>query len=157
MPVKLTIGCAVAALLLLITSGPRLSGLGPQQGTQPPTTKSLKVIPIKYTEPYSGAQMFKEYCASCHGVTGKGDGPAVVFLKAPPPDLRTMAQRNNGKYPAAQVVSMLTFGPGSQAHGDLDMPTWGPMFRSLNPQSHAQVAELRVRNLTGFIESIQEK
>src|SRR5215475_2380558 len=106
MPVKLTIGCAVAALLLLITSGPALSGLGPQQGTQPPTTKVLKTIPIKYTEPDSGAQMFKEYCASCHGVTGKGDGPAVVFLKAPPPDLRTMAQRNKGKYPAAKVETM---------------------------------------------------
>jgi len=69
--------------------------------------------------------MFKEYCASCHGVEGKGDGPAVVFLKAPPPDLRTMAQRNKGKYPAAKVVTMLTLGPGSQAHGALDMPTWG--------------------------------
>jgi len=101
--------------------------------------------------------MFKEYCASCHGVAGKGDGPAVVFLKTPPPDLRTMAQRNKGKYPAAKVESMLRFGPGSEAHGALDMPTWGPIFRSLNPDSRSHVPDLRVHNLTGFIESIQEK
>ena len=99
--------------------------------------------------------MFKDYCASCHGVAGAGDGPAVVFLKTPPPDLRAMAQRNKGKYPAAKVVSMLHFGPGSDAHGALDMPTWGPLFRSLDPNS--RIAELRVHNLTEFIESIQEK
>ena len=130
MPVKMTIGCAGAALLLLMMSGPRLSGQGPQE-TQPPTTKSLTIVPITYTQPNSGAQMFKSYCASCHGVEGRGDGPAVVFLKAPPPSLRTMAQRNNGEYPATKVVTMLKFGPGSQAHGAVDMPTWGaalPLF-----------------------------
>src|SRR5262245_42734126 len=153
--IKLTIGCALAALLLIM-SGARLSGQDPQ-GTQPQTTKSLKIVHIKYTPPDSGPQMFKEYCASCHGLTGKGDGPAVEFLKTPPPDLRTMAQRNNGKYPGTKVVSMLTFGPGSQAHGDLDMPTWGPIIRFLNTQSRAPVVELRVRNLTAYIESIQEK
>jgi mono/diheme cytochrome c family protein len=155
MPVKITIARAVAALLLLMMSGLRLSGQAPQ-GTQPRTTKSLKTVPLPYTHPDSGTQMFKDYCASCHGVDGRGHGPAVMFLKAPPPDLRTMAQRNNGKYPAAKVGSMLRFGPGSKAHGALHMPTWGPLFRSLDPDN-ALVADLRVRNLTGFIKSIQLK
>jgi len=100
--------------------------------------------------------MFKEYCAACHGADGRGNGPAVTFLKTPPPDLRTMAQRNSGKYPAIKVVKMLNFGPGTQAHGTLDMPTWGPLFRTLDPE-HSGVADLRVHNLQGFIESIQEK
>ena len=156
MPVKVTIGCALAALLLMMNA-PRLSGQGTLQGTKP--TKSLKTVPVTYTQADSGAQMFKSYCASCHGVTGKGDGPAVEFLKTTPPNLRTMAQRNHGKYPATKVASMLHFGPGTQAHGALDMPTWGPLFRSLDsePASHSRMAELRVYNLTGFIESIQEK
>lgn len=68
MPVRITIGCALAALLLFLISGPRLSGQG-QKGTQPPTTKVLKTVPIKYTQPSSGAWMFKEYCASCHAET----------------------------------------------------------------------------------------
>jgi mono/diheme cytochrome c family protein len=156
MPVRITIGCALAALLLFLMSGPRLSGQGPQE-TQPPTTKVLKPVPIKYTKPSSGPQMFKEYCASCHGGDGRGNGPAVVFLKTPPPDLRTMTQRNNGKYPAEKVVSMLNFGPGSKAHGALDMPTWGPLFRSLDSSANDRFADLRVYNLTGFIESIQEQ
>jgi mono/diheme cytochrome c family protein len=124
MPVRITIGCALAALLFFLISGPRLSGQG-QEGTQPSTTKNLKKVPINYSRPDSGPQMFKDYCASCHGEDGRGNGPAIVFLKSPPPDLRTMTQRN-GKYPAEKVGSMLNFGPGSRAHGALDMPTWGP-------------------------------
>ena len=154
MPAKVTIGCAVAALLLPLLSGPVLSGQGHE--TQPPTTKSLEIIPIAPTPPHAGAQMFKQYCASCHGVNGRGDGPAVAFLKAPPPDLRMMARRNNGKYPALDVKAILTFGPGSHAHGALDMPTWGPLFRSLDQSSNDGVANQRIYNLSKFIESIQE-
>ena len=156
MSVRVPIACTAGALLLLMMTGLRLSGQAPQE-PKPPTTKSLKTVTIPYTHPDSGAQMFKDYCASCHGVDGRGSGSAVVFLKTPPPDLRTMAQRNNGKYPAAKVVSMLHFGPGSAAHGALDMPTWGPLFRSLESVPRSNVADLRVHNLTGFIESIQEK
>jgi len=154
MPVKITIGCALAALLLFMISGPRLSGQG-SQATQPPTTKVLKTVPIKYSQPNSGAQMFKDYCASCHGADGKGGGPAVEFLKIPPPDLRMMARRNHGTYPATHVMSVLKFGPGSRAHGALDMPTWGPIFRSTD--LNRDQSQLRIANLTGYIESIQEK
>jgi mono/diheme cytochrome c family protein len=94
--------------------------------------------------------MFKDYCAACHGVDGKGNGPAVAFLKTSPPNLRMMAQRNNGKYRDAHVLSMLNFG-----HGDIDMPTWGPMFRSL--EHDRNLADLRVHNLAEFIKSIQDK
>jgi mono/diheme cytochrome c family protein len=133
--------------------GARLSGQSPQ-ATQPPNKKSLKIVPIEQSKPNSGAQMFKDYCASCHGVGGRGDGPAVAFLKTPPPDLRLMAQRNSGKYPALRVKAILTQGPDStRAHGDLDMPTWGGLFRS----SHYGSPELRIANLTTFIESIQDK
>jgi len=68
-----------------------------------------------------------------------------------------MAQRNSGKYPAEKVVSMLNFGPGSQAHGALDMPTWGPLSHSLDWKGESSFVSLRVHKLTQFIESIQEK
>lgn len=99
--------------------------------------------------------MFKEYCASCHGVDGRGNGPAVGFLKTPPPDLRTMALRNNGRYPWPRVKAILTFGPGSNAHGALNMPTWEPLFRSLDKENE-QVVVQRIYNLGKFIGSIQE-
>jgi len=145
--------CAVTALLLLTISGPRLCGQNPQ-GTQPPTRKSFKIVDVSHSRPDSGAQMFKDYCAACHGVDGRGDGPAVVFLKTPPPNLRMMAQHNNGKYPAFYVSTILTQGTDStRAHGDLDMPTWGALFRSIP----GGLAQLRITNLTKFIGSIQDK
>ena len=151
-PVILT--CAVIAPLLTM-SGPRLRGQSPQ-ATQPPTKKSLKIVGVEHSRADSGAQMFKDYCAACHGADGRGDGPAVVFLKTPPPNLRMMAQRNHGKYPALLVNVILTLGPDStQAHGVLDMPTWGPLFRSLDGSREEMVFE-RIYNLGKFIESIQE-
>ena len=101
--------------------------------------------------------MFKDYCASCHGVDGRGNGPAVVFLKTPPPDLRMIAQRNNGKFPSMQVKGTLTFGLGTHADSDLDMPTWGPAFRTLNGKYPNGMDDLRIVNLTNFIESFQDK
>jgi mono/diheme cytochrome c family protein len=34
-----------------------------------------------------GQQLYKRYCQSCHGTSGKGDGPASRILKPPPGDL----------------------------------------------------------------------
>ena len=35
---------------------------------------------IPLTCSFSGAEMYKTWCASCHGVQGKGDGPAAAAL-----------------------------------------------------------------------------
>ena len=40
--------------------------------------KQVKKEPIKASNPSSGAEMYKQYCAVCHGKTGKGDGPAAA-------------------------------------------------------------------------------
>ena len=42
--------------------------------------KSVKVkkVPIPMTYAGSGSEMFNAYCASCHGVSGKGDGRVAL-------------------------------------------------------------------------------
>jgi mono/diheme cytochrome c family protein len=35
-----------------------------------------------------GRQIYQANCASCHGVSGRGDGPAGFLLHPPPADLR---------------------------------------------------------------------
>ena len=77
----------------------------------------------------SGEQMYKQYCAACHGADAKGHGPAASFLTTPPPDLTTLAKRHLGKFPFDYVSNVLKFGTGPSAHGASDMPTWGPIFR----------------------------
>jgi len=86
----------------------------------------IKKTQVKATSPVSAAQMFKEYCAVCHGPSGKGDGPVATALKVPPPDLTTLAQRHDGKFPDDYVSNVLKNGVQNPAHGSGEMPVWGP-------------------------------
>jgi mono/diheme cytochrome c family protein len=116
----------------------------------------IKKVPIKHTAADSGDEMYKEYCAACHGRTGKGDGPAVAALKTAPPDLTMLARNNGGKFPADHVQSVLSMGVAEAAHGTKDMPIWGPLFKAIS-QHNSGVARLRISNLTDYMESIQMK
>lgn len=102
--------------------------------------------------------MYKEYCAVCHGLDGKGGGPAASALKTPPPDLTLLAKTNGGKYPASHVVAVLQFGTSAPAHGTVDMPIWGRLLSSLQARRSGQaIVQLRIKNLANYIESLQAK
>jgi mono/diheme cytochrome c family protein len=143
-----TTGSVLAGMLLL-----GISGVVGGQSAAAVQEKNPKKKPVTHREPESGAQLYKNYCAACHGIEGKGDGPVVRFLKLPPADLSTLAQRNNGKYPTDRVAATLHSGTDSGAHGTSDMPIWGPVFKSQGKG----VAQMRIQKLTEFIESLQQK
>lgn len=100
--------------------------------------------------------MFEAYCASCHGTSGKGDGPAVGALKSAPADLTVLSKKNGGKFPADRVTSILRGQATVTAHGNRDMPVWGPVFWHMS-QGHEAEVHQRVANLTRYIESLQAK
>lgn len=129
--------------------------IGQATGITQTKDKTLKLVPAPKSDPSSGKQMFQDYCAACHGINGKGDGPAVEFLKAPPPDLTTMAKRRNEKSVTQHVASILRFGPEGKEHGTLSMPVWGRLFRSPNLGEHT--ATMRINNLSDYVDSIQQK
>ena len=102
-----------------------------------------------------GPDLFKMYCATCHGRDGNGGGPVAVALKVAPPDLTVLSRRANGVFPAREVEAIITGGAAVAAHGSSEMPVWGPIFRALDP-SDAHV-KMRIRNLVAHIQSIQQK
>ena len=118
--------------------------------------KEIKHVPIGPTSPASGQEMYKSYCAVCHGTDGKGNGPAADALKVPPPDLTALAGKNGGKYPAAKVSSIIGGEEVLAAHGSKDMPIWGRLFRSMSGGHDSEVQQ-RVTNLNKYIESLQKK
>ena len=119
---------------------------------------SKVVIPIHKTWPTNGKEMFVDYCAPCHGVDGKGSGPVAAALKQPPFDLATLSKNNGGKFPAAHIQSVLQFGTSNPAHGNAEMPVWGPMFSKMNIANvQSNEMELRITNLTRYLQSIQTK
>ncbi len=118
--------------------------------------KTIKKVPIVQSNSTSGKQMFADYCAPCHGLSGKGDGPAASALKTPPADLTLLAKNNNGKFPIDHVMTVLRQGSSTASHGTSDMPVWGPLFKSLN-RSAPELVDQRIRNLSKYIESLQAK
>ncbi len=116
----------------------------------------VKKVPARYTSPASGAEMYKAYCASCHGVKGLGDGPVAEHLKIPMPDLTNLAKQNKGVFPSVHVTAVIRGEVGVRSHGLQDMPVWGPVFLNLNNRQEAAV-HMRVSNLTKYLESLQAK
>jgi hypothetical protein len=105
-------------------------------------------------ESMTGEDSFMFYCAPCHGLRGRGDGPVGQSLKTPPPDLTLLTRRYGGTFPRADVTSFVIGVSGKlPTHGPSDMPVWGPIFRALDP-SDTRV-KIRIENIVNFIESIQ--
>ncbi|HLK62637.1 MAG TPA: c-type cytochrome [Bryobacteraceae bacterium] len=115
----------------------------------------VKRVPVSSTSARSGAEMFNNYCASCHGVEGSGNGPAAAALKKAPADLTQLAARNNGKFPDLAVYQAIT-GDRYSAHGSAEMPVWGEVLKSMDGSSNIMVS-LRLANLTEYIKSLQRK
>ena len=108
--------------------------------------------------PASGAELYKQNCAICHGNDGKGGGPppASSPFTESAPDLTTLAQRHDGKFPAAYVADVLRSGVKLPGHGPVEMPVWGIIFKATTKADEAQVT-LRITSLTNYLKSIQAK
>ena len=101
----------------------------------------------------AGADLFKFYCSSCHGVDAKGRAATSAGKKAAP-DLTALARRNGGMFPRERVHATITHGSGwSPSHGAEGMPVWGAIFRGLDPNDN--LADIRIENLVQYLESIQ--
>jgi len=118
---------------------------------------SAKVtIPVNKTAATSGKQMYANYCAPCHGLDGRGQGPVSQALRTPPMDLTVLTRNNHGKFPDAHIVNVLQNGVDVPSHGSLEMPVWGPILGKMN-QTNPQDRLLRISNLSRYLETMQVK
>lgn len=115
----------------------------------------IKHVPPPDTNPTSGAEMYHAYCAVCHGVDGKGNGPAAPALRRTPPDLTLLTRKNGGQFPTFRVSNIITGDAAVAAHGSREMPMWGDVFRTI--QGDEEIVKLRVHNLVEYIVSLQQK
>jgi len=76
-----------------------------------------------------GKLEYDSNCASCHGLTGKGDGPLKPFLSASAPDLTQIAKKNGGVFPIARMYEVIEGSQRATAHGTSEMPVWGWDYR----------------------------
>ena len=141
---------SVAAILVMISA----IAVGQQAPAQSST--EVRHVPITNAPSNSGKEMFKSYCAVCHGTDGKGNGPAASAMKTPPTNLTVLSKNDGGKYPAAHVAAVIRGQANTPSHGSEDMPIWGPLFSSIS-QGHDSQVQQRVANLVSYIEGLQTK
>ncbi|MDB5660061.1 MAG: c-type cytochrome [Cypionkella sp.] len=80
----------------------------------------------KAPEKTSGADDYANYCAACHGASGKGDGEAAAGLAKKPADLSKLAARNKGAFPTTKVMAQIWGYAGKKGEGV--MPDFAPLL-----------------------------
>lgn len=109
-----------------------------------------------------GQREYLSNCASCHGVSGKGDGAMRQHLVTAPSDLTTLKKRNGGVFPSNRIYETIdgrtsvAIGP----HGAREMPIWGNVFQSDDETRRSDwccYGRDRMSSLVDYLARIQEK
>lgn len=104
-----------------------------------------------------GADAYQRWCASCHGVDGRGDGPAAAALGVAPADLTRIAERREGRFPPGEVARYIDGRFEFPAHGNRAMPVWGQRFSEdiPEPEIAESVGRGNILVLVEYLKSIQ--
>jgi mono/diheme cytochrome c family protein len=105
-----------------------------------------------------GGPIFQRYCASCHGLGGRGDGPTAVSLLTRPADLTAIAKRRGGEFPSGTIAQFIDGRFELPAHGSREMPVWGERFGSDVPDADLgeSISRGNIASLVEYLKSIQE-
>jgi len=107
---------------------------------------------------YTGDQLFKRLCASCHGPEARGDGPVAASLNVTVPNLRQLSLRHGGQFPAQDIQKFIDGRKVVNAHGSRQMPVWGDeLLRSEAGNPEAEAAEKAlIWKIVTYLQGIQE-
>lgn len=106
------------------------------------------------TEETAGRDLYLRLCASCHGVSGRGDGPVAPALGEPPTDLTTLSRRHDGDFSAIDVFAAVDGTTMPRAHGVSEMPVWGEVLRE-TPGVATDKARDALLLVTDYLRTIQ--
>lgn len=90
-------------------------------------------------EEANGRRIYTAYCIGCHGMSGKGDGPAAKSLPVRPADhTRSAMNKLNDQY----LLDIISKG-GAAVGKSAQMPAWG-----------AVVKENQIRDVVAYIRTL---
>ncbi len=124
-----------------------------QQGNNPPSEPVMKVVTNKMevsdmsqkmasADISKGKELYEMSCTSCHGMSGKGDGPAAVSLRPKPRNLSDPAYMGtlNDQY----LYDVISKGGGAVGKSPF-MPGWG-----------TTLSDKDIANIIAYIRSLSE-
>ena len=103
----------------------------------------------------TGARLYFNHCAACHGEDGEGTGPVAATMSGRMPNLRSLAQRNGGVFPGDTVTAYIDGRDTKAAHGDRLMPIWGDVFRGAEQGTAKRTVRRRIAAVVDFISTLQ--
>jgi mono/diheme cytochrome c family protein len=103
----------------------------------------------------TGEDLYFNHCAACHGADGEGTGPVAASMRVAIPNLRSLAQRSGGEFPADAVAAYIDGREAEAAHGDRQMPVWGDVFRGPEQGTSQRAVRRRIAALVEFVRTLQ--
>ena len=105
-----------------------------------------------------GRAAYFQYCSACHGPDGSGNGPVARTMRPRPSNLRHLAVRNGGEFPAEHVRAAIDGRTAVAAHGTSKMPVWGQIFsHEASWESPERHTASQVQLIADYLRSIQTK
>lgn len=107
----------------------------------------------------SGQDLFRRFCASCHGPQGRGDGPVAASFRVEVPDLTQTAGRVHGTDVRERIVRIIDGRYILGAHGTRVMPVWGEDLGRLelgNPDAERST-EVIIARLADYVLGLQQQ
>ncbi|HXO43960.1 MAG TPA: c-type cytochrome [Candidatus Cybelea sp.] len=150
MRISIATFCLFLALIAAVAAEAKTkSQTSPQVAPEGPVDESRPAL----IHSLNGAELYRAYCASCHGKTGRGDGPVAPELKAPAPDLTSITRTHGGEFPEVRIRGVIVGDGMIASHGGREMPVWGPIFHQT--ENGVDRGNARVEHLLKYLESIQ--
>lgn len=135
--------------------------LGCLSGTGANSTDVAGNVPSAASSAERGREDFFSYCASCHGVEGRGDGTVAEFLTIAAADLAQLRKKYAGQFPRARLADIIDGRVEVKVHGERDMPVWGAWFADeagaagVGRSRRNEIVRQRIDDLISYIETIQ--
>ncbi|WP_170429451.1 c-type cytochrome [Ruegeria arenilitoris] len=106
----------------------------------------------------TGAELYRHYCATCHGIDATGYGPMAGVLVIQPVDL-TKLTGEDGVFPTARVVARIDGRDPLVSHGS-PMPVYGPYFDGQDtsmktPEGQPILTSQPIVDLVAYLQTLQ--
>jgi cytochrome c553 len=121
-------------------------------GTLALTIGAIVFADTGYAQKFDGKKAYVNLCASCHGMSGKGDGPVAPYLTQKPADLTKLAEGAAGGFSSERVYAVIDGRRDIRVHGTREMPVWG-LASGVSPALY----RARTRAIVDYLRTLQEK
>ncbi len=108
----------------------------------------------------AGEALFTRYCATCHGIEARGNGPMAPVLTIQPTDLTELAATNGGVFPLERAARRIDGSDPLVSHGS-PMPVFGDFLDDADhvalalPDGQPIMVPRAMADLIAWLQSVQ--